>query len=293
MKRLPTITVVIPTVGRTELFSAVESVLQQTIEPHEVIIGADTLERLNLPDDPRVQVVRTGPRAGGNVARMAAIDAATGDLIALLDDDDLWEKNKLEQQLAAVESAAPKDGNWVSSSLVREPNGRIWPERVHQIGERIPHYLFRKTHVRAGQGAMHTSTLLFPRNLVEEIPFDTALRFHQDTDWLIRLDKERPEATVIQVLEPLAQLREGEASVSLGITGQKSLAWARRSMNHLDRRTRSDFLMTVTYFQACRHLDLQSAAHVVCAALFWGRLGLKTLPSLATVPLKAIWRRRS
>jgi len=282
-----TVSAVIPTIGRPELRAAVESALAQTYAIHEVVVGADTSDDLDLPDDPRVKVVRTGPRAGGNVARMAAIEAATGELIALLDDDDVWVPEKLQRQISVISESS--NSIWVSSTQVLEPGGRAWPERLFARGERLPHYLFRKSSIRAGQGAMHTSTLIFPRSLVLEAPFDRSLRFHQDTDWLVQLDHKMPNIEVIQVVEPLTALREGDGSVSRGIDPLKSLAWAKRSLEHLDRRTRGEFLLTVTYWQALRHK--RARGRVLWNAFTWGRPGWKAVPSVVFLPLKNLLRR--
>ncbi|MFJ3958954.1 glycosyltransferase family 2 protein [Arthrobacter sp. NPDC090010] len=284
-KHIWRVSAVIPTIGRPELYDAVASALAQTEFLHEVVVAADTADELALPEDPRVKVVRTGPRAGGNVARMAGITAASGDVIALLDDDDVWHPEKLSHQL----SSAPSSENlWLSTTSVQEPSGRVWPRRLRQTGERLPHYLFRKEAVKGGQGAMHTSTLVFPRGMVLAHPFDVTLRFHQDTDWLLRLDKEIPGLDICQVPLPLTELRDGGGSVSRGIKPSDSLAWARRSLEHLDKRTRGDFLLTVTYFQAWRHRDVKTALAVLGTAFTWGRPGLKALPSVAVLPLKVL-----
>ncbi|MFB7843173.1 glycosyltransferase family 2 protein [Microbacterium sp. NPDC056052] len=292
--REDSVTAVIPTIGRPELRSTVESVLAQTAHLHEIIVAADTDGELDLPQDSRVTVVRTGPRAGGNVARMAGIRAASSNLIALLDDDDLWAPEKLEHQIRAIrDSRGRLDDTWLSCTLVEEPGGRHWPERRIEVGERLPDYLFRKQRIKAGQGAIHTSTLLFPRALALKHPFDENLRFHQDTDWLMRLDREAPGTAVIQVPEPLTRLRAGGGSVSRGIKPLESLAWARRALAHVAPGTRADFLVTVTYFQALRHKDYSAAVRVLGVAFSWGPPTLRALPSVLMLPLKVMTRGRN
>ncbi|WP_448710908.1 glycosyltransferase family 2 protein [Microbacterium profundi] len=283
-----TVTAVIPTIGRPELREAVDSVLAQTRHLVEVIVCADTASELDLPDDDRITVIRTGPRAGGNVARMAGIRAAKGNVVALLDDDDSWTPDKLAKQVEAVRTLTRTDSEplWLSTSLVVEPSGRLWPERLHRAGERLPDYLFRKTRIRAGQGAMHTSTLVFPKSLVAHVPFDETLRFHQDTDWLVRVDRDVPGIPVVQVREGLTRLGTGGGSVSRGINPVESLHWARRSLKHVDRQTRGDFLITVTYFQALRRKDIRAAAKVLAAAFSWGPPRWRTIPSIVLLPLK-------
>ncbi|MFY9712618.1 MAG: glycosyltransferase [Microbacterium sp.] len=280
------VSAVIPTIGRDELRTAVESALAQTAHLHEVVIGADTDEPLDLPDDARIRIVRTGPRAGGNVARMSAIRTATGNQIALLDDDDAWDPEKLERQCAAIDAEGVRGEHWLSASVLVDAHGRQWPRRLLQPGERLPAYLFRKERVKGGQGALHTSTLLFPRSLVIAHPFDEALRFHQDTDWLVKVDREVRDLQTVQVLEPLTVLRDSAGSISRGISPLLSMDWAKTRMHHLDRRTRGDFLVTVSYAQAIRHRSASACAKVLWTAFTWGAPGLKTLPAVVMLPLK-------
>ncbi|ALJ19052.1 glycosyltransferase [Microbacterium sp. No. 7] len=286
------VSAVIPTIGRDELFSTVESVLAQTVGLAEVIVAADTADELSLPEDERVRVLRTGPRAGGNVARMAGIRAATGDCIALLDDDDLWDPDKLEHQLAEISwhiDDPLANDRWVSSTLVTEPTGRVWPERRY-AGERVPEYLFHKKKVKGGTGAMHTSTLLFPRSLVIAHPFDESLRFHQDIDWLARLDREVPDIQVVQVQEPLTRLRFGGESVSRGITADQSAAWAGHALAHSTAQVQADFLLTVSYFQALRYRDWKAGLRMVRLAFRRGRPSINSLSAVVILPAKIALR---
>lgn len=285
------VSVVIPTIGRPELRLAVESVLAQSQHVEEVIVAADTDDILDLPEDSRIRIIRTGPRAGGNVARMAGIRLASAPLVALLDDDDTWVEDKLERQVAALRHHVLARQTWLCTSLVEESTGRIWPERLIEEDESILVYLFRKTRLRGGQGALHTSTMLFPRELALDHPFDESLRFHQDTDWLTRLDHELPGLPVVQVPHPLVRLARGEGSVSRGIQPLRSLEWARRAMSHADRRARGDFLLTVTYFQALRHRDLRAAMRIIGASLSWGRPTLYAIASIGYLPLKLLFAR--
>jgi glycosyltransferase involved in cell wall biosynthesis len=66
---------------------------------------AAVVERL-AADDPRVRLIRQ-KNGGVAVARNAAMAAATGEFIAPLDADDLWDPDKIAQQLAAIERGGP------------------------------------------------------------------------------------------------------------------------------------------------------------------------------------------
>jgi len=102
-----TVSVVIPTHDRGRVVvEAIESALAQTHPPLEVIVvddGStdDTAERVGRLRDARVRYLRR-PHAGVSAARNAGIAAATGDLVAFLDSDDLWKPDKVEAEIAAL-----------------------------------------------------------------------------------------------------------------------------------------------------------------------------------------------
>ncbi len=96
------VSVVIPTICRASLRLAVESALRQTSPPLEVVVVVDTDGEPDLPRSADVRMVRTAGRVGPSVAKHLGIESARGDVIALLDDDDVWRDDKLEIQLAAA-----------------------------------------------------------------------------------------------------------------------------------------------------------------------------------------------
>jgi glycosyltransferase involved in cell wall biosynthesis len=106
------VSVVIPTRNRWRLFSrnALRSALEQQDIDHEVVVVDEgsqdgTPERLAELGDPRVRVVRHERARGVSRARNAGIEAARGEWIAFLDDDDVWSPRKLRTQLDAARAA--------------------------------------------------------------------------------------------------------------------------------------------------------------------------------------------
>ena len=122
------ISVIIPTVGRASLRTAVESALTQTVPPMEVIVVVDADCEPDVGDSAEVRVLRTAGRVGPGPARQLGIDAARGDIIALLDDDDRWHEDKLKTQLRA----APPGGRCMDPvrRYVRRADGRK-PKGIH------------------------------------------------------------------------------------------------------------------------------------------------------------------
>lgn len=87
--------------------AAISSVLSQTFHDWELIVVDDgstdtTLAVIQALKIPKIKVI-SQPNAGVSMARKAAVAAAVGRYIALLDADDLWAPQKLERQLAYME----------------------------------------------------------------------------------------------------------------------------------------------------------------------------------------------
>ena len=107
MTEAPLVSVVIPTYNRAGVICrTIDNVLAQTYRNTEIIVVDD-----GSTDDTQAKLRSYGGRirviaqsnAGPAAARNRGIEAATGDLIAFQDSDDLWLPNKLERQAAAAD----------------------------------------------------------------------------------------------------------------------------------------------------------------------------------------------
>ena len=93
--------------GEEHLGEAIESALAQTHPPAEVIVVANACsDRSAEVAEAFGGVVRVvhEPRRGVGFARNTALASASGDYIAFVDHDDVWEPAKTEHQLAAFEA---------------------------------------------------------------------------------------------------------------------------------------------------------------------------------------------
>lgn len=101
------ISVIIPVYNREETVpAAILSVLHQTYPVHEVIVVDDgstdqTAAFVRAIPDERIRYLYQ-QNGGAGSARNLGIRCATGDWLAFLDSDDLWDKDKLETQAALV-----------------------------------------------------------------------------------------------------------------------------------------------------------------------------------------------
>lgn len=88
----------------------IESVLSQTYSNWELIIvddcstdNTDEMVEIYLSDE-RIRYIKNDTNSGAAVSRNKALREAKGRWIAFLDSDDLWEKDKLDKQIAFMEN---------------------------------------------------------------------------------------------------------------------------------------------------------------------------------------------
>jgi len=104
------ISVVIPTRNREKmLLRAVESVRNQrhVSAPEIIVIDDSEAENRHLEkrlSDMGVRYICSGGNKGGGFSRNLGIKHASGEFVAFLDDDDLWDENKLRMQLEVMRS---------------------------------------------------------------------------------------------------------------------------------------------------------------------------------------------
>ena len=103
-----TVSVIIPAYRAEHTIArAVESIFAQTVAAHEILIvndgGNDALQGAVACYGKRVRVLAQ-PHGGAARARNLGLDHATGRLIAFLDADDYWERDKLATHLGLYRS---------------------------------------------------------------------------------------------------------------------------------------------------------------------------------------------
>ncbi len=105
----PRVSVIIPAFNSAStIMETIRSVQEQSITDIEVIVVDDgwtngksvLVERVGAADS-RITCIRQ-ENAGANAARNRAFSEASADLVSMIDADDLWHREKLERQLAAI-----------------------------------------------------------------------------------------------------------------------------------------------------------------------------------------------
>ncbi len=177
--------------GANFLGEALESALAQSLPPEEVIV-VDDGSADGSADIARAFSARVIPNDGHGVsaARNAGIVASRGEVIALLDHDDLWEPHKLERQVAYL--AARPELSFVWSRV------RVLVE----AGVERPEWVQEEFVTGPGHRAAATSSLVVRREAFAQIGwFATNLAEAEDLDWILRArDAGMKSAMVDEVL---------------------------------------------------------------------------------------------
>jgi glycosyltransferase involved in cell wall biosynthesis len=185
--RRPVVSVVMATRDRPLLLrDALATVAAQTLAPAEVRIGDDGgVPAVHAAESlPALEVTVVTTEAGGpGRARNAAAAGARGELLAFLDDDDLWRPGHLAALVAAFDDPATvfAFSDW---EAVRERVGddgtRVAEERLTVALDWDAARMRRDDHVPP-------STWMMRRALFESLGgFDPAFPFSEDWDLLLR-----------------------------------------------------------------------------------------------------------
>lgn len=174
------VSVVIPTRNRADMLArALRSALAQTYPHLEVLVVDDASDDrtkdvvLSFQDD-RVRYRRHEVNKGGSAARNTGVRGATGEYIAFLDDDDEWEAQKVEMQLAGI-------GEYDAIMCTASMNGRDMVQR-HPPATIGPEILRKRMFPAGGIGV-----LLARAHVLRDVPFDETQPKYQDWDLIIRM----------------------------------------------------------------------------------------------------------
>jgi len=185
-----TVSVVIPTFNRCDLLcTAIESVLNQTLKPNQIIVvddgSEDNTATIVAKHFPTVELIQQSNH-GVSHARNRGIEAADTDWVAFLDSDDRWFKNKLAVQMSAI-NASPAyrlchcDEHWIRNGR------RVNPMNKHQKrgGDIFKHCL--------PLCAISPSAAIIHQSVFDEVGvFDESLPACEDYDLWLRICASNP-----------------------------------------------------------------------------------------------------
>lgn len=166
---------------------AIDSVLAQTEPPREVIVvddgssdGSPALLRERYGSDPRVTLIEQ-PNGGQLQAWITGFAASSGEVVALLDSDDLWEPGYLRRIVDEYVARPGVEFVYCNMRLFGDRSGTMFPrgrDRDHGLSILLGAYYHRF------QGAA-TSALTLRRELMARL---LALPPERARDWMSRPD---------------------------------------------------------------------------------------------------------
>jgi glycosyltransferase involved in cell wall biosynthesis len=226
---LPLVSVIIPTYNCGEyICTAVESALAQTYHPVEIVVMDD-----GSTDDTRKRLSAYGGRIkyiyqanqGVSAARNIAIAAAEGDVIALLDADDLCAPRRVERQMSLL-TAHPNVGFVACRAPNMDLEGRLTGKdysRHAVFAEHEDVVIERKTALLRylETGFFLPTTCLIRKSVFHAAGgYDESLPVTQDLDLMLRV---LLICDMGYVNEPLYLYRRGRAA-ALSATRRKTCA---------------------------------------------------------------------
>jgi len=212
--------------GERFLDEALATIFAQTLAPYEVIVvddgSTDATAAVAARHGEAIRYLHQS-NAGPAAARNLGIAAAQGELVAFLDADDLWHRDKLARQSARFRARPELEiclthiqSFWVADLASEEE--RL---RDHPLARAMPGYT--------------AQTLVARRSGFDRIgALDPAMRHKDIVDWLIRAA--RWQAVVEVLPDVLVYRRIHQANLSRQRHGEDSVELLRLAKLLLDRR---------------------------------------------------------
>jgi len=186
----PKVSVIVPTKNRVHFLSiAIRSILDQSFKDFEIIIvdaasSEDTRKTVEQFEDARIRYVSEKTDRGISASRNKGIEVSKGEIIAFLDDDDIWMPSKLQKQLNLMRDD-PLVGVVYTASFKINESGEIlgYPNLPFLKGHILPKIL-EKNYIGG------CSTVVVKRECLEKSGlFDEDFFFGEDFDLWVRLAK--------------------------------------------------------------------------------------------------------
>jgi glycosyltransferase involved in cell wall biosynthesis len=203
----PLVSIVLPTYEPEDTIAeSITSVVDQTYASIQLVVvdGSDEAALQRLGDRcPWVSyVAQTG--AGVANAKNEGIEAADGEFVAFLDDDDYYLPEKTETQVERLEDGC--DVVYSDEYIITQDGDRLTVEAL-PVTDRETHY---RTYFRSGQGVPQL-TVMARRACFDDHLFDESLDAREDPHLWVRLFRAyRP----CHLPEPLAYKRRRDGSLT-------------------------------------------------------------------------------
>lgn len=217
------VSVVIPVYNAEKYIKfALDSVFIQNFPNLEVILiddcstdGSCSLINDLIADKPFAKYVKLEVNSGVAVARNKGLELASGQYIAFIDSDDIWESGKLNRQLKLFARYPKIPFTYTAIKYIDELGKELKNKR--DVKEKITYpFLLRNTVVA-------TSTVVIDRNVVGDIRFVNRRSAEDYSLWLTLLKHHGP---AYGINEAFTSYRKSSTSVSSNRIGEVKYFYA-------------------------------------------------------------------
>jgi glycosyltransferase involved in cell wall biosynthesis len=284
---IPLVSIIMPTYNRADLIIAtIKSIKEQIYSNWELIIvddGSDdnTEEVVTEIKDARIHFIKAGRIGIGGRIKNIGLGKANGEYIAFNDSDDLWDKTKLEKQVAALhdyrEAGFCLTGGY-NFKNVAEPIDHFYKQRE---GVRFDNVF---TAIFKSEVAVFTQALMIRRSCLDVVGRFKEERSFSDFDFIVSLAK-RFKAVILY--EPLVFRRLHDENY-ISSTWEKSYyegeAMIRKNKDELPAKIYNDalFRLYTNFGESClRHKESGKAVGKFLTA--WKYKPLSLIPFKKTV----------
>lgn len=216
----PFVTVIMPAFNSENYIAeALDSLSGQTYRNFEVIVVDDNSSdrsaeiAQSYEDKFPLTVLKLDANVGQAAARNAGIELAKGEWFALLDSDDVWLPNKLEQQIGLI-NENPDVSLVFSNGYSFDDTGEL--NIFYRREKNFPQGDVLKCLYR--HNCFYASSVMVKAEAARAVGmFNTAMLYNEDYDLWIRVMEQGGRA--MGVWEPIIKYRQRMDSVSKNLTG--------------------------------------------------------------------------
>ncbi|MCS3855297.1 glycosyltransferase involved in cell wall biosynthesis [Salinibacter ruber] len=218
------ISVVIPTKNRARLVSqCINSVRRQSYKNIEIIVVNDgsqdntkNIVKRKRSKDERIKYVENEKSKGGAAARNIGVEKSNGRVIAFIDDDDLWRKDKLSKQVQFIDNHSLVGSKHTVCKTITSEN--FYSTKTSKC---TPRTKIEKQDIMYTNCGISPSSVICNVNTFNKVGgFDESLTSNQGRDFFIKVLLETYNA--IRVDNPLVMKRNyhGEDRISDNINSR-------------------------------------------------------------------------
>ena len=253
-----TVSVVVPTIGRTSLNSALDSIYAQSIQVHQIIVVNTSRTEIDVSSHPALKIISV-PGANAASARNAGLGICKSDWIAFLDDDDTWYPKHLENLLAFL-----NDGKLDAAYSSAFVNKILRPKKVISGVINPLVELYSKNSFFPTQHYLPLPGLIISKRVVAHFPFNEGLNEREDLWFAHKLYEYG--FSIGQSLDPSIQVNQDSLRSILRTNAKEDLKWAGR-LELVQKNLGQKFLRSIALRNAMIRKDLVGLSKIVRAIL--------------------------